>query len=103
MIAVCTFFSSETSYLLGVIFRYAIGISILAGVVIYVMHLNRNNAHTSQLLILLAIITLGKTEIITDTNLGTLFGPANICGGSGHHSLCMELPGEIECIWTDPK
>ena len=104
MIAVCTFFSSETGYLLGVILGYAIGISILAGVIIYLMHLNRNNARISQLLILLAIITLGKTEIIsTNNNLGVLFGPAHICGGSGHHSLYMELPDEIECIWTDPR
>ena len=104
MIAVCTFFSSETGYLLGVILGYAIGISILAGVIIYLMHLNRNNARISQLLIFIAIITLGKTEIITtNNNLGVLFGPAHICGGSGHHSLYMELPDEIECIWTDPR
>ena len=63
MTSVCTFSSSETGYLLGVIFGYAIGISIIARVVIYLMQLTRNNARTSQLLILLAIITLEKEKL----------------------------------------
>ena len=57
-----------------------------------------------QILVLMAIMLKGSAEIACNNeNLGLLFGPAHICGGSGHHVLYVEVPDEITCKWTEPR
>ena len=99
------FFNSKIGYMSSIIIGYLIGIIIVAKIIICIIQSgHRQNTRMRQILVLMAIMLKGSAEIIaSNQNLGLLFGPAHICGGSGHHALYVEIPDEITCKWTDPR
>lgn len=42
-------------------------------------------------------------KISTQEDLGKLFGPAHVCGASGHHAIYIEIPDIPPCVWDDPR
>ena len=43
-------------------------------------------------------------EVInTTTDLGAIFGPAQVCGSAGHHGLYIALPDKPRCEFVDPR
>ena len=57
-------------------------------------------------LMVLLMISYGgaiQPQVTNNTNLGSLFGPAHVCGSGGHHALYVEIPEETDCTWTDPR
>jgi hypothetical protein len=41
--------------------------------------------------------------INSTTNLGAIFGPAQVCGSTGHHGLYIALPDKPRCEFVDPR